>query len=61
MGRFKTHEERDRKKHHRREAMKAKAKEAQVTAEQLRQSLEAKKTRAKRPAIVQFRLPNKVG
>ena len=59
MGRFKTHEERSRKKQYRRDAAKEKERKDLVLAKEMKQSMS--KTPVKRPAVVQFRLPNKIG
>lgn len=59
MGRFKTHEERARKRQYRREALKNKEREDLVLAKEMKQNMS--KTKAKRPSVVQFRLPNKIG
>lgn len=59
MGRFKTHEERARKKQYRREAQKQKETNELLTRKEF---LESKaKTPVKKPSVVQFRLPNKIG
>ncbi len=59
MGRLKTDKEREAKKMHRRNAQKQKEREDLRLAKDMKQS--ATKTAAKRPAVVQFRLPNKIG
>ncbi len=59
MGRFKSHEERARKRQYRRDAQKEKERSDLVLAKEMRQS--ATKTPVKRPSVVQFRLPNKIG